>query len=389
LSGLPFSTGCDPMKRPIRVLQITRGAIDGGFDFYREISQAFAGDDFQVTTVFVRGSLSQEEIERYAGDVVLLDAKHRRRFRQRWFVALKLWLMSRRAPFDLAICHHHKPAVAVNTLNRLRPVGRMYFVVHDYDYFSPTGTHGPRRRNFVLNELDPRCTFVAVSQAMRDNILQSMPQLDPQRCTVIPNAIDDAQLAIDSLDRHAAREALGIDPDAFVFGTIGRLVAYKAHSELIDAFAQVHERMPDARLLIIGRGKLHDRVAAQIRDLGLKHKIRLIGFLPKAARYMTAFDVFAFPSHNEPFGLVLLEAMVNRLPILAADSGAVPEIVPNPAALFETGDTNALAARLLDIYRMPAAARLALGELGHQHLQRNFSLEHYRDCYRRLWGNPG
>ena len=373
------------MKRPIRVLQITRGAIDGGFDFYREISQAFAGDDFQVTTVFVRGSLSQEEIERYAGDVVLLDAKHRRRFRQRWFVALKLWLMSRRAPFDLAICHHHKPTVAVNTLNKLRAIGRMYFVVHDYDYFSPTRTHGPRRRSFVSNELDPRFRFVAVSQAMRRNILQSLPQLDPERCIVIPNAIDDVQLAADGLDRHAARRALGIDPDAFVLGTIGRLVAYKAHSELIEAFAQVHERMPDSRLLIIGRGKRRDSIATQIRKLGLEHKIKLIGFLPKAARYMTAFDVFVFPSHNEPFGLVLLEAMVNRLPILAADSGAVPEIVPNPDVLFETGNAQVLASRLLDIYRMPDAARQALGEQGYQHLQRNFSLEHYRDCYRRLW----
>lgn len=373
------------MKRPIRVLQITRGAIDGGFDFYREISQAFAGDDFQVTTVFVRGSLSQEEIGGYVGDVVLLDAKHRRRFRQRWFVALKLWLMSRRAPFDLAICHHHKPAVAVNTLNWLRPVGRMYFVVHDYDYFSPARTHGPRRRNFVLNELDPRCTFVAVSQAMRDNILHCLPQLSPERCIVIPNAIDDVQLEADRVDRSAAREALGIDQDTFVFGTTGRLVPYKAHNELIDAFARVHEHMPDSRLVIIGRGKSRDRLAAQIRDLGLEHRIELIGFLPKAARYMTAFDAFVFPSHNEPFGLVLLEAMVNRLPILAADSGAVPEIVPNPDALFKTGDTDALATRLLDIYRMPAAARQASGELGYQHLQRDFSLQHYRDCYRRLW----
>ena len=373
------------MTRPIRVLQITRGAIDGGFDFYREISHAFAGDAFHVTTVFSRGALPQEEIHRYVGDVVFLDAKNRWRFRQRWFVALKLWSMNRRETFDLAICHHHKPAVAVNTLNRLGTVGRMYFVVHDFDYFNENTTHGPRRRKFVLNELDPGCTFIAVSEAMRRNILQCLPELDPQRCIVIPNAIDDVQLEVDRLDRETARKALGADRNTFVFGTVGRLVPYKAHDELIQAYAQIHDRLPDSRLVIIGRGKSRDRLTAQIREAGLEHKIALIGFLPKAARYMAAFDVFVFPSHNEPFGLVLLEAMVNRLPILAADSGAVPEIVPNADALFQTGDINALATRLLEIYRMPAAARQALGELGYQHLQRHFSLEHYRDCYRALW----
>lgn len=379
------AAGQRAMKRPVRVLQITRAAIDGGFDFYREISQAFAGDGFEVTTVFVRGSLSPGEIARYAGKVVLFDAKHRRRFRQRWFVALKLWLMSRRAPFDLAICHHHKPAVAVNTLSRLVPLQRMYFVVHDFNYFDRNTTHGPRRRRFVLNALDPRCKFVAVSEAMRNNILQCLPQLDPERCTVIPNAIDDVRLAADRLERDSAREALGIDPDAFVFGTIGRLVPYKAQDELIAAFSLVHEQLPDARLVIIGRGKARDRLAAQIRELGLGHKIDLTGFLPKAASYMAAFDVFVFPSHDEPFGLVLLEAMVHRLPILAADSGAAPEIVPRPEALFATGDVPGLAQRLLEVHRLSPTARKALGELGYHHLQRHFSLAHYRDSYRRLW----
>jgi glycosyltransferase involved in cell wall biosynthesis len=220
---------------------------------------------------------------------------------------------------------------------------------------------------------------------MRRNILQCLPELDPQRCIVIPNAIDDVQLEADRLDRETARKALGADRNTFVFGTVGRLVPYKAHDELIQAYAQIHDRLPDSRLVIIGRGKSRDRLTAQIREAGLEHKIALIGFLPKAARYMAAFDVFVFPSHDEPFGLVLLEAMVNRLPILAADSGAVPEIVPNADALFQTGDINALATRLLEIYRMPAAARQALGELGYQHLQRHFSLQHYRDCYRALW----
>ncbi|NJN45937.1 MAG: glycosyltransferase family 4 protein [Candidatus Competibacteraceae bacterium] len=173
-----------------------------------------------------------------------------------------------------------------------------------------------------------------------------------------------------------------------MFGATGRLVRYKAHNELIDAYARVHESMPNSCLIIVGRGKLREKLTAQIKGLGLEQKIKLIGFLPKAARYMAAFDVFVFPSHNEPFGLVLLEAMVNRLPILAADSGAVPEIIPHPDELFSTGDIAGLAAKLVAFYRMPEFARQALGEMGYQHLRQHFSLEHYRKCYRQLWVNP-
>ncbi|MEE4378142.1 MAG: glycosyltransferase [Candidatus Competibacteraceae bacterium] len=376
------------MTRPIKVLQITRAAIDGGFDYHREISQAFAGNAFQVTTVFIRGSLPQDEIQRYQGEVVFLDARHRRQFKQRWIVALKLWLMSRREPFDLAICHHHKPAVAVNTLQKLWPIRRMYYVVHDYNYFSVDDIHGRRRRQFVLNRLDPQCKFIAVSNALRSNIQHWLPEFSAERCLVIPNAIDHVQLAAQSLERQAACQALGIDPTSFVFGTTGRLVSYKAHHELIDAYARVHESMPTSCLIIIGRGKQREKLTTQIKALGLEHKVKLIGFLPKAARYMAAFDVFVFPSHNEPFGLVLLEAMVNRLPILAADSGAVPEIIPHPDELFTTGDIAGLATKLVDFYRLPESARQALGQTGYQHLQRNFSLEHYRDCYRQLWEEP-
>ncbi|MEZ5582610.1 MAG: glycosyltransferase [Candidatus Competibacteraceae bacterium] len=376
------------MSRPVKVLQITRAAIDGGFDYHREISRAFAGDAFHVTTVFIRGALPQAEIDRYQGDVVFLDARHRRRYRQRWIVALKLWLLSRHEPFDLAICHHHKPAVAVNTFQKFCNIRRMYYVVHDYNYFSVDDIHGRRRRQFVLNNLNPQCRFIAVSNALRSNIQHWLPELSEERCLVIPNAIDHVQLAAHTLERQAACQALEIDPTAFVFGTTGRLISYKAHGELIDAYARVHASMPNSCLVIIGRGKLREKLTAQIKRLGLEHKIKLIGFLPKAARYMAAFDVFVFPSHNEPFGLVLLEAMVNRLPILAADSGAVPEIVPHPDGLFATGDITGLAAKLVDYYRMPAIERQTLGEMGYRHLQQNFSLEHYRDCYRQLWEEP-
>lgn len=372
-----------------KVLQLSRAVIDGGFDYHREISRAFSGDGFDVTNVFQRGTLSDAAAGEYCGRTLFLDARRHRHYKQSWVVALRLLALSRGRGFDLAICHHYLPAVVANLLGRLTGRHRMFFVVHDHDYFDPANPRGRRRNRFVMRALDPGCRLVAVSHAIRRNILEAMPGLDPDRCLVIHNAIDIERLEQTRLDPAAARRELGLDPGAFVFGTVGRLVPYKAHRELVDAFARVHAQMPGSRLVIIGRGPLKQELASRIAHHGLREAVKLMDFVPHAARLMPAFDCFVLPSRNEPFGLVLLEAMANRLPVIADNSGAVPEILPYPEGLADTGDIAAFAGRLLAFFRSPAAFRQRLGEQGHDHAGRAFGLERYRARYRALWpGEP-
>jgi hypothetical protein len=372
---------------PVRVLQLSRAAIDGGFDYHREISLAFAEPTFDVTTVFIRGQLPPAEAARYHGRVICLEVERRKHYKLPWVVALKLYLLNAHRPFDLVICHHYLAARALTALMKCVAIPKLYWVVHDYDYFAPRDPYGRRRHRLFQHALAQRCRLIAVSQALRANLLQTLPDLDPERCLVIHNAIDTPALLAQRLERQQARAALGLAPADFVFGTVGRLVPYKAQRELIEAFASVQAQMPTGRLAIIGRGPLHDELAGRIAQLGLENKIKLIGFLPQAARYMAAFDVFVLPSHNEPFGLVLLEAMAQRLAIIARANGAAPEILPDAEGLFAATDevSAALAAKLLSFYRLPDAQRERLGESNYQRLRQHFSLANYRERYRQLW----
>ena len=372
-----------------RVLQLSRSVIDGGFDYQREVTQAFSGKGFDVTTVFQRGMLSDARAREYNGRTLCLDANRHRYYKNTWVVMLRLLALSRGQRVDMAICHHHTPAVIVNLLRRVTDIPRMFLIVHDYDYFDPQDQDGRRRNRFVMRSLDPRCKLIAVSHAIRRNILQAMPGLDPDRCLVIHNAIDMARLEHTRLDRARARRELDLAPPAFVFGTVGRLVPFKAHRELIDAFARVHTQMPGSQLVIIGRGPLKQELAARVAGYGLQERVKLMDFVPHASRLMPAFDCFVLPSHNEPFGLVLLEAMASRLAVIANNTGAVPEILPYAEGLADTNDLESLAGKLLEFYRFPEAYRRRLGDRGYEHAAQAFSLSRYRANYRALWtGEP-
>jgi glycosyltransferase involved in cell wall biosynthesis len=169
-----------------------------------------------------------------------------------------------------------------------------------------------------------------------------------------------------------------------VFGTVGRLVAFKAHGDLIDAFGRVEREMPDARLIIIGRGPLEAELKARVAAAGLQGRVLIHGFLDDAARYMTAFDAFVLPSRHEPFGLVLLEAMISRVPVTASDSGAPGEVLDQKGLLFPSGDPATLAQRLLTIYRATPAERAQLAQDGYERARGHFSLRGYRSAYADL-----
>lgn len=367
-----------------RVLQVSRSVIDGGFDYHAEIARAFTGKGASVLTVFQRGTLDAARESAFPGRVVCLDARHRRRYKQRSLFALALWRLTSGKPADLAICHHLTPAQAVSPLLRLGRVHRACLVVHDYDYFDPADREGRERQRFLRRLLNRPWTVIGVSDAICRNVRSQVPELAAERCRVIPNAIDLHGLLDRATTRATAREALGLDAGAFVFGTVGRLVQFKAHAELIDAFASVEARMPTARLIIVGRGPLQTQLERQVSDLGLGERVIIRGFVDDAARHLPALDAFVLPSHNEPFGLVLLEAMACRIPVIASDSGGPAEILPLAEQLFVTGDIDALARRMLELYRASDTERDRLAEAGYRRALEGFRLRTYHDAYASL-----
>jgi glycosyltransferase involved in cell wall biosynthesis len=130
--------------------------------------------------------------------------------------------------------------------------------------------------------------------------------------------------------------------------TVGRLVAFKGHRTLIDAFALVRRRRPRARLTIVGDGPERVSLERQAADAGLAGSVRFAGTVYPTNDVLAQADVFVFPSLHEPQGLALLEAYAAAVPVVASRTGGIPEMLEHEVdgLLVDPGDAPGLAAAI-------------------------------------------
>jgi glycosyltransferase involved in cell wall biosynthesis len=133
----------------------------------------------------------------------------------------------------------------------------------------------------------------------------------------------------------------------YKIGTIGRLVPQKDYPTLLNAFSNVFKSLPQTELYVVGDGYLQKDLIELSKSLSINDKIHWLGKTEYIKEFLSKMDLFILPSKYEGFGLVLLEAMVAKKPIIAANNSAIPEVLGNSyEGLFLTGDVNALAQQI-------------------------------------------
>lgn len=199
-----------------------------------------------------------------------------------------------------------------------------------------------------------------------------------EKIAVVQYGIDFAWLSDDDVEsaRQQLRADLGLDRDALLLGMVCRLVEQKGIPYALEAMRRCRAQFPQAHLVIAGDGEKADELRRLASALGIADRVHWLGWRSDAADLMAAFDLLLVPSLWEGFGLVLLEAMARRVPMIASRVGAIPEVLVHgeTGILIEPRDVNALAqamARLLD----DRALRKYLGLLGAARLEERFSVE--------------
>lgn len=350
------------------ILQVCRLTPLWGIDLFKQIS--FAYQDHQITTVFLSGPKIPALKTDYHGEVIFLEIDHKKPF-WRLKAAMKLFQLFRQYRFDLVICHHYKPTVIVDWIRYFYPRALYFSVHHTLANLRRFG-----RRVYTYLSMRHGWQFITVSDAVKQDLLDAHAGLCNAQIKTIYNCIVLDEILAQQYPRILARTRLNIAPNAFVFGTIGRLVSAKGHLSFIEAFAQVHHQLPNAILVILGTGPLEATLRAKIHALDLNDKIMILPEHAKQAGYfMQSFDVFVFPSVQEGFGLVLLEAMAAKLPIIASHIGGIPEVLGNTGQLVAP-TIEALSQALMNSYQYPD--RIAMGIAGYERLCSHFLQEHFK-----------
>lgn len=137
---------------------------------------------------------------------------------------------------------------------------------------------------------------------------------------VFNNGIETERFVFNPIHRNEVRENLSINKDEIVIGHIGRFFEQKNHRFLIDVFSEFIKLNPQSKLLLIGEGELQDEIKTLSREKGIEDNIIFTGAIKNANEYLSAMDLFLFPSLFEGLGIVLIEAQCNGLPILMTDT---------------------------------------------------------------------
>ena len=235
---------------------------------------------------------------------------------------------------------------------------------------------GRAKRDGLHRLLYQRVDFlIAISEVIRRNLIATHP-ISPSQVGVVHHGIDLQDFSNENDRDRSLRAEWGFSADDIVFGMIGRLQIGKGYLEFLEAARRLSAQVPAAKFVIVGeatRGEPKDAelILQRLAELQLDRVVKYAGFRKDIPRVLAAMDVFVFPSHAEAFGMVVIEAMAARKPVVASNTDGILDIVEDgqTGILIPPRDAEALAnaCRLLAEdanlrNRLAAAARQAAAE---------------------------
>ncbi len=175
----------------------------------------------------------------------------------------------------------------------------------------------------------------------------------------------------------------------YTLGAIGRFSPEKGFDVLLKAVHEASKTHPEIRLVIIGEGFKRSALESNIKELGIKERVLMPGYVRNAKDYLPFFKIFVISSHTEGLPIVLLEAMFAGTPIVSTDVGGIPEVLDSGSAgtLVRAGDVKGLSEAILSVYRAPATAdekSLAAKEILKSRYSAKTMALAYRDAYAEI-----
>lgn len=210
-----------------------------------------------------------------------------------------------------------------------------------------------RHSFFGLNHIKYRKVdhIVAISQAIEKVLVSD--GLPPQGIDCVPSGIDPARFANPAPAN--LRDEYGLPPETKIVGNVAYFADHKGQRYLVEAAVRILKECPDTAVFLIGEGELREPLMKLASELGVANRVLFPGFRRDVPAILGELDLYAMPSHKEGLGTSILDALWCGVPVVASDTGGMPEVVRHEVngLLVPPRDTAALAEAIVRLLKNP------------------------------------
>lgn len=249
----------------------------------------------------------------------------------------------------------------------------------------------------IVHERGLNDAYVARDRALAKRLALIIPMSAWIRDHMVQRGIpgDNIRVMYDGLDPNLVkvtvpaedlRKTWNVQADERVIGIVGNVREWKGQETVVRAMIDVARRFPKVVCFIVGNTTIADQeYLAKLKqiaaDAGIERNLRFTGYQQNVPSFMNMMEVVIHASiAPEPFGMVVLEGMAQRKPVIGSRAGGPVEMIieGETGFTFPPGDSRTLAARIGDLLEDPARAR-RMGEAGYERLLREFTIAKYME----------
>ncbi len=311
----------------IRILHVLPNA-NKKFSLFENLVTGLDKQAFSQSICYLHGTADEQNpLKKMGHDIFFLNIPPKKLRRLRPSLIFQIARIIKEQKIDIVHCQRHKSTI-YGTLAAWISGGNVKVI---------TTVHGKNRtrtlRRKILNHILFKriARIIAVSMAVRNDIIQTNRNLSADKVITVYNGIDIDQFNDAGQTRREARKRLHLpDRGGIIFGTVGRLTKIKNQTLLLKAFAGVYRKYPDSSLFFAGEGPLEAELRHLAVELNIQKGVVFLGYRQDIPDVLRAYDVFVLPSLSEGLPLALAEAMATGIPVIASKVGGIPEILNSP-----------------------------------------------------------